>query len=147
MSKPATPVMIEIISRISTEDGPEAMRLQVAGRLKETSQGWILHYVETSCEPGEEPLSQDVLLQLRPGIVQMTRSGDFGAVMVFEAGKSFTGAYRTPYGEMELQLFTSEVFWEVQADSGKIHLRYELQFQGDSHGIHSMDILFHPRPC
>ena len=147
MTKAAVPVLLDICGSASMEDGPEVMRLRVKGRLKQTTQGWILHYTETSCEPGEEPLSQDVLIHLTSSQVKMTRTGDFGATLVFDPRRPFAGCYRTPFGNMELSLSSSEVYWEAEEEAGKIHLAYQISFQGQEAVAHTMDISYRATPC
>lgn len=146
MTREAVPVLLDVCGSMNLEDGPEVMRMRVKGRLKQTTQGWILHYTETSCEPGEEPLTQDILIHLTSAQVKMTRTGDFGATLVFSPGQTFAGSYHTPFGDMDLVVNTSEVYWEATEEAGKVHMAYQLSFQGQEASAHAMDISYRALP-
>ena len=51
--------------------------------------------------------------------------------MVFAKGQRFEGVYHTPYGEMDMAVFTKEAACKFGKTEGNIHLKYQLNIQGN----------------
>ena len=60
----------------------------------------------------------------------MERKGDFSSTMVFAKGQRFEGVYHTPYGEMDMAVFTKEAACRFGRSEGNLHLKYQLNIQG-----------------
>jgi len=121
----------------------ELVRLRCQGELKETSTGYLLRYqeVQTDDETGKT-VSQDVILSLQPDRVTMNRLGAFGTTMVFVKDRRFEGAYHTPYGDLGLALFATQVSCRLGPDSGSVHLEYQLDMQGNYAAVQTIDVTY-----
>ena len=91
----------------------------------------MLKYVESQeDEETGEIVKSDIILSVRNRQVTMERKGDFSNTMVFSKGKRFEGVYHTPYGEMNMAVFTREAAYRLGRTDGNLHLKYQLNIQG-----------------
>lgn len=123
------PVVLTLLGRSQTapDDPGDPIRLMTTGQLSMAGPMYILQYKET--QP-DDNTSQDVVLQMEPGRVVMTRLGDFGTSMAFVKGKRFQGVYHTPYGDLEMAVYATQVSCSLSPEKGRVHLTYQLDMQG-----------------
>jgi len=79
--------------------------------------------------------------------VTMQRSGDFSNTMVFSSGKRFEGTYHTPYGEMDMAVFTKEAACRIGNLEGSLHLKYQLQIQGNYASSNELHLEYRADPA
>ena len=89
----------------------------------------------------------DISLSLSDGKVTMQRSGDFSNTMVFSSGKRFEGTYHTPYGEMDMAVFTKEAACRIGNREGSLHLKYQLQIQGNYASSNELHLEYRADPA
>jgi len=144
MSNDAKKVLVTISSsaRTGTEEDPP-IRLRCRGQLKETPSGYMLRYQEIQQDSDSgQTVSQDVILGMQPERVTMTRLGAYGTTMVFVKDRRFEGAYHTPYGDLELALFATQVNCQLGPESGSVHLEYQLDMQGNYAAVQVIDVTY-----
>ncbi|MBQ3486113.1 MAG: DUF1934 domain-containing protein [Clostridia bacterium] len=145
MEQKATPVLVTLTSSAHSEGGDQdtPIRLRCQGQLKQTASGFMLRYqeIQTDDETGKT-VSQDVILGLQPDRVTMTRLGAFGTTMVFVKDRRFEGAYHTPYGDLGLALFATQVVCQAGPESGFVHLEYQLDMQGSYAAVQTIDVTY-----
>lgn len=107
------------------QDG--GVHLVTTGTLTPLAKGYKLEYQETQPEDGEV---QNISLLMEKGRVMMTRKGLFATSMVFEKGRRFEGIYHTPYGDMDMAIYSTKVSCHLDHDQGDVHLQYQLDLQG-----------------
>jgi len=109
------------------------IQFMTVGKLDYTNpEEALLQYEET--QQDEETgaiLKSDISLTLKNGRITMERKGDFSNTMVFAKGQRFEGVYHTPYGEMDMAVFTKEAACRFSSSEGNIHLKYQLNIQGN----------------
>lgn len=68
-------------------------------------------------------------LKIQKDLVSMIRFGkDMGSSqMIFEENKQYTGIYRTPHGNMTVDVKTNEMLVSVDDDGGVVELDYFVQ--------------------
>ena len=144
MANEVKPVLVTLMSQARTateEDAP--MRLRCAGQLRQTAGGYMLRYQEGQTDGASgEPISQDVILALQPDRVTMTRLGAYGTTLVFVKDRRFEGAYRTPFGDLGLALFPTQVNVQMGENSGSVHLEYQLDMQGSYAAVQVIDVTY-----
>lgn len=119
------------------------MNLRCSGQLRATSSGYMLRYTEVQKdEDTGATVAQDVILALQPDRVTMTRLGDYGTTMVFIKDRRFQGAYHTPYGDLELALFATQVNVKTGPEEGSVHLEYQLDMQGSFAAVQMIDVTY-----
>ena len=91
----------------------------------------MLEYTESQQdeETGEITTAQ-VTLSMEKNRVTMTRNGDYSNTMVFVPEQRFEGVYQTPYGAMDMAVFSRRVRCDIGDRKGSVHLKYQLDIQG-----------------
>lgn len=120
----------------------EPIQLMTTGSIKKSGDSLLLSYQDHLEEDGGKSQASDVVLTMKPGRVQMTRTGIYGTSMVFEKGKRFEGIYHTPYGDMSMGLYATKVVCQADEDQGAIHLEYQMEMQGQEPMMHAMVIRY-----
>lgn len=133
MDKSVIPVRLLLVSASRDENGleDEPIRIMTTGKLKPISSGFLLRYEENFPDEvtGQNQISQ-VTLSLQPERVVMSRSGEIAATMVFVKDTRFEGIYRTPYGDMNLALYTTHVSCRATPEKGSVRLEYQIDMHG-----------------
>ena len=91
----------------------------------------VLEYTESQQdeETGEITTAR-ITLTMEKNRVTMTRKGDFSNTMVFVPEHRFEGVYSTPYGDMDMAVFSRGVHCDIGEKKGSVHLKYQLDIQG-----------------
>ena len=128
-----TPVFINLLAIARYDHMPDyPIQFMTVGNLSFSDPGEaLLQYVESQQdeETGEITRS-DISLSLRDGKITMERKGPFSNTLVFAKGQRFEGVYHTPYGEMDMAVYTREATCKFGRKEGNIHLKYQLNVQG-----------------
>ena len=128
------PVFINLLAIARYDHMPDyPIQFMTVGQLSySTPQEALLQYVET--QQDEETgaiMKSDISLSLHDGKITMERKGEFSNTMVFSKGQRFEGIYHTPYGEMDMAVYTKEAACRFGSEEGNIHLKYQLNIQGN----------------
>ena len=132
--KNPTPVFINLLAIARYEHMPDyPIQFMTVGNLSYANPDEaLLQYVESQQdEETGEIMKSDISLSLRDGKITMERKGEFANTMVFAKGQRFEGIYHTPYGEMEMAVYTKEAACRFGSSEGNIHLKYQLNIQGN----------------
>ncbi len=132
--KSSTPVFINLLAIARYDQTPDyPIQFMTTGHLNYTSKDEaLLQYVESQQdEETGKIMNADISLSLHDGRITMERKGDFANTMVFAKGQRFEGVYRTPYGEMEMAVYTKEAACRFGKAEGNIHLKYQINIQGN----------------
>ncbi len=130
----STPVFINLLAIARYDQMPDyPIQFMTVGNLFYSSPNNVmLQYVESQQdEETGEIMKADISLSLRDGRITMERKGDFANTMVFAKGQRFEGVYHTPYGEMDMAVFTKEAACRFGRSEGNVHLKYQLNIQGN----------------
>ena len=126
------PVFISLAS-IASYDGiaDDPLQMMTSGHLFPGKDFSLLRYqeIQQDRETGQVAESE-IQLVLKKDQVTMNRLGDFSNTMLFRKNQRFETVYHTPYGDMNMAVYTKEARWEEKQGTGRIHLRYELSMQG-----------------
>ena len=91
----------------------------------------LLEYTESQQdEETGEITTALITLVLEKNRVTMTRKGEFSNTMVFVPEQRFEGVYSTPYGDMDMAVFSRGVRCDIGEKKGSVHLKYQLDIQG-----------------
>lgn len=143
-------VTIHSASKNDIGEMEEPIRLMTTGELMRTPDGYLLRYQESQTDEGDGTvLTQEILLLMQSGRVSMTRLGPFGTSMVFVKDRRFEGVYHTPYGDMDMAIFATQVSMELAEDKGSVFLEYQLDMQGGFVSMHQLQLEYaaSKKPC
>ena len=129
----STPVFINLLAIARYYQMPDyPIQFMTVGHLSYTNPDEVLlQYVESQQdEETGEIMKADISLSLHDGRITMERKGDYSNTMVFAKGQRFEGVYHTPYGEMDMAVYTKEAACRFGKAEGNMHLKYQLHIQG-----------------
>lgn len=127
------PVLINLLAIARYDHAPDyPIQFMTKGKLRLGDEAnAVLEYTESQQdeETGEITTAQ-VTLSLEKNRVTMTRNGDYSNTMVFVPEQRFEGVYQTPYGAMDMAVFSRGVRCDIGDRKGSVHLKYQLDIQG-----------------
>lgn len=128
-------VEIEFVSEQQYCDDRESSKLKAFGTLEELDGKKIITYTEPDVEMGK---SETVIKIINNNFVQMIRNGVYKADFLIEEGKTHSCLYKTPFGEMNMDIVAKRVNANIPDCSGKILLCYTLQSNGEIIGENNL---------
>lgn len=135
-------IMLKITGKqLVGEEAEEKMKFITEGKLFERGGAKYLMYEESefSGMPGCK-----TTLKLTDTSIRLKRIGehaDFGHEMVFEKGKRYNSRYKTPYGEMDLEILTNDVVNNLSEEGfGTIGIDYHVSLGGMAEGRNQLSI-------
>jgi len=140
------PVLINLLAIARYEHTPDyPIQFMTKGMLHYRDSGNAeLVYTETQQdEDSGEIVKSDIILNCCDQRVTMERKGDFSNTMVFANGVRFEGKYKTPYGDMGLAVHTRRVECNIGEKKGAIHLKYQLDIQGNYTSTNELHLEYH----
>lgn len=129
-----TLVFINLLAIARYDHMPDyPIQFMTTGNLHYVNSGEaLLQYAESQQdEETGEIIKSDISLSLHDGRITMERKGEFANTMVFSKGQRFEGVYHTPYGEMDMAVYTKDAQCTFSRSEGNIHLKYQLNIQGN----------------
>ena len=149
MESKHTPVFINLLAIAKYDQMPDyPIQFMTTGKLYYKNPGEaLLQYVESQEDEATGAItSADISLSMTDGKITMQRSGDYSNTMVFSNGKRFEGVYRTPYGEVDMAVFTREAACRIGNREGSLHLKYQLQIQGNYASTNELHLEYRAEP-
>ena len=117
-------VEIEFVSEQQYCDDRESSKLKAFGTLDVVDGVKVITYIEPDEEMGK---SETVIKIINNNFVQMIRNGAYKADFLIEEGKTHSCVYKTPFGQMSMDIVAKRVNANIPDCSGKILLCYTLQ--------------------
>ena len=112
-----------------TQNGEsEQVEFTTQGTLDKEQDRYILSYLDTQTL-GEGSLVRTII-SADAGSVVLQRQGELDTQKVFEQSKTYTTAYETPFGKLDLFLFPTMVQTHLADEKGSIELEYVMSIAG-----------------
>lgn len=116
---------------------PDFTELMTEGTMTLTEDGMILRYAETELTGMEGTTTTFTVAGTR---VTLQRSGKVNSQMIFEKGRQHTSLYETPYGELSIDIQTSELRHNLTERGGLMEIRYSIAVEHNLTGRNSFKI-------
>ena len=102
---------------------PDETELMTEGTMALTEDGIVLSYEESERTgmAGTTPT-----FAVKGPRVTLTRSGAVNSQMVFEEGRQHTSLYETPFGELSVDIQTSELKHNLSERGGLMEIKYSI---------------------
>ncbi len=118
--------LITLIGSHTVDNDIDSFELTTEGKYKKQNGKYFVSY------EGSEITGYDnttTTLKIQDDLVSMLRFGkEMGSSqMIFSENKQYTGVYRTPHGNMSVDVFTNEMSVQVDDDGGELELDYYVQ--------------------
>ena len=102
---------------------PDETELMTEGTMVLTENGMVLSYEESELTGMEGTTTTFEVCGPR---VTLTRSGAVNSQMVFEEGRQHTSLYETPFGELSVDIQTSELKHNLSERGGLMEIKYSI---------------------
>ena len=117
--------VIRIVSLQRTENGDNSSEMSVVGTVAYDNNKSIVEYIENNEETGPE---ETTITVSDNDTVSIVRHGQFSSEMMVEKGKRHLTFYRTPYGELTMGIYGTNVDFSKDEKGATLKLKYELDF-------------------
>ena len=118
------PVLLSIRGEQYFDDiDPDATELMTEGTMEVTEGGIVLSYEESELTGME---GTTTTFEVKGPRVTLTRSGAVNSQMVFEEGRQHTSLYETPFGELSVDIQTSELKHNLSERGGLMEIKYSI---------------------
>ena len=118
------PVLLSIRGEQYFDDiDPDATELMTEGTMVLTEDGMVLSYEESELTGME---GTTTTFEVKGPRVTLTRSGAVNSQMVFEEGRQHTSLYETPFGELSVDIQTSELKHNLSERGGLMEIKYSI---------------------
>ena len=128
-------VEIEFVSEQQYHDDRESSKLKTKGTLTEIDGVKTISYTEPDTEMGK---CETIVKVINNHFIEMSRKGVYETTFLIEEGKTHPCIYRTPFGEMAMDIVAHRVNVQIPDVSGKILLCYVLESNGEIIGENNL---------
>lgn len=135
-------IMLTIIGRqFAGDEAEDRMEFVTEGKLYRRGEATYLVYDESEFSgfPGCK-----TSLRVKGDTMRMKRIGadtGYGLEMEFQEGKRFQSSYQTPYGEMDMEVFTTRVKNSLSEEgTGSVEVDYDVSIGGMAEGKNELRI-------
>ena len=128
-------VEIEFVSEQQYCDDRESSKLKAKGVMQEIDGVKVISYVEPDSEMGN---CETTVKVINNNFIEMRRGGVYETTFLIEEGKAHPCVYRTPFGEMNMDIVAQRVNASIPDCSGKILLCYRLESNGEIIGENNL---------
>ena len=102
---------------------PDETELMTEGPMALTDEGIVLSYEESELTGME---GTTTTFEVKGPRVTLRRSGSVNSQMVFEEGRQHTSLYETPFGELSVDIQTSELKHNLTQRGGVMEIKYSI---------------------
>ena len=117
-------VEIDFVSEQQYHDDRESSKLKALGTMEEIDGMKVISYTEPDDEMGK---CETIVKVINNHFIKMSRKGVYETTFLIEEGKTHSCTYRTPFGEMNMDIVATRVNANIPDCSGKILLCYRLE--------------------
>ena len=128
-------IEIEFVSEQQYHDDRESSKLKANGQFEVVDGIKTITYTEPDEEMGK---SKTVVKIINDNFIEMTRKGVYETTFLIEEGKTHSCVYRTPFGEMNMDIVATRVNAQIPDVSGKILLCYRLESNSEIIGENNL---------
>lgn len=129
--------IIKIVGTQTVDDEKDVIELTTSGTLEQVENGWQLCYHESEATGMEGTVTT---LDLSPGKLSLMRNGSHPSMLILEKKRRHHCNYQTPYGNIDLGTYTSQLDYDLDQNGGEVSFSYTLGFNGGVNSAHTIHI-------
>ncbi len=129
--------IIKIVGTQTVDDEKDVIELTTSGTLEQVENGWQLCYHESEATGMEGTVTT---LDLSPGKLSLMRNGSHPSMLILEKNRRHHCNYQTPYGNIDLGTYTSQLDYDLDQNGGEVSFSYTLGFNGGVNSAHTIHI-------
>ncbi len=123
----------------SGDEPPDVMKLSTEGSIVRQADSWQIIYEESEAT-GLEGTRTTVQVE-DSGAISLLRTGSHNMRLTFVEGTRHISRMETPYGNLDIGIYTSSARAELTESGGRIHLGYTIDFNNKEPMNTSLDIV------
>ncbi len=128
---------ITFLSEQQYETESDSAKLQAEGTLEKINNTFIIQYTEPDEEMGKSTSRIEVI---NPTLVNLKRTGLYTADFIIEEGRTHSSLYKTPFGEMSMDITAKKVDAQITETGGKIYLEYKIESSSQLIGENTLNM-------
>ncbi len=132
-----TKAIISFLTEQQFESDSDKARLKAEGTLENTENGYVIEYTEPDEGMGKS-LSKIEIINNK--YVRLMRNGLYQADFRIEEGKTHSCTYKTPFGDMEMEIIADKVDAVLTQRGGTVYLCYRLYGNSQLIGENSLNM-------
>ena len=114
-------------SHHSIEGENSSIELITEGRLFTKDDIYYIEYEESEISGMQ---GTKTLISVQDDSIMMERSGTHSSQFWFEKGRKYINSYNTPFGVMQMEIYSTKVKHDLNDSEGKLDLKYQLALKG-----------------
>jgi uncharacterized beta-barrel protein YwiB (DUF1934 family) len=126
------------------DEKPQAIKLTTEGCLYRKDPAWYIVYEESQATGLEG--SETTMQVADDGSVSLIRTGTHGMNLTFMAGSRHITRMETPYGDLNVEVYTSLVRTRINEKGGYIHLGYSIDLNNHERMNTRLNVAIKERP-
>ncbi len=135
-------IMIRLVTRqTSDEDEPQTLEITTHGTLENSGSGYLIEYDEIDDELKN---CRTAIQIVAPTSITMTRDGNYNSQLIIEKDKRHTCIYSTPFGDLSMGVFASDVSAAIKENGGRIKMKYTIDFNSSMVSENTVNVTVKP---
>jgi len=126
-------------SHRSTDGESSSIELITEGHLFEKNGTYYIEYEESEISGME---GTKTMFSVQDNSVTMQRSGTNPSQFLFERGKKYLNSYLTPFGAVQMGIYSTKVTHELGENQGQVDLKYQLDIDGKHTGTNELFLFY-----
>lgn len=123
--------LIKIVGKQSVDGENDVVEVETTGHYEEKDGVKYIYYKEyIEDENGESEKDTTVKIESN-NVVSIIRTGEYQSQLMLELDRQHQCFYQTPFGDILIKVYTSEMSVELNDDGGVVKVAYSLNFNGD----------------
>lgn len=123
--------LIKIVGKQSVDGENDVVEVETTGHYEEKDGVKYIYYKEyIEDENGESEKDTTVKIESN-NVVSIIRTGEYQSQLMLELDRQHQCFYQTPFGDILIKVYTSEMSVKLNDDGGVVKVAYSLNFNGD----------------
>lgn len=137
-------VLVTVRGLQMTPDGDDTIEVITTGKYYEKDGKRYLFYDEVADDTNEVVKNS---IQIEDGYVEVRKKGIINSQLNFEKENKVVSIYQTPYGQMEMGIYTTGIHLDEQDDFVELHLEYLLEINNQHVSDSEIVVQVRPHGC
>lgn len=132
-----TAIMMNINSIQNTKSDPYETNLHTEAFLIEDEEAYYLNYIDSEISGSEKT---NVIIRVKEDVVSVKREGSINSVLHYAKNKRTKSLYKTPYGDLEVEILTEKLRIRKNEKQGEIYIEFVVCIGGETDINHILNI-------
>lgn len=135
-------VLVTVRGRQISDGEEDELEIIHSGLYYEKNNKIYIKYDEES-ENGQGVISN--MIKIGKEGLEITKKGMVGAQMIFRENERINSCYDTPYGRLDIVIYTNEIRYKTEEDLIEVNMSYVIEMNGETLSESDVFIRVEPR--